>query len=91
MNKFAIIAAALILAIITMGHTLIIASGSTTPEYERLRDIAIVILSGALASYSFNGYFSKEGNAHLFLALGALYAGIGMLHLLRLFFGGLPC
>lgn len=80
-----------ILIIIVLSHTILISNGYTFYFYERLRDLFISIAAMILIIYNINCFKKKNKSAIIYLILANFFVLIFIIHLLRLFFGGLQC
>lgn len=76
-------------------HTMLIANGYVSSVYERLRDLLISLMAFYMFYYYYRNakkseYF-KSKYFKVYLLILNMYILIFIIHLLRMFFGGLKC
>lgn len=79
-----------VLVSIFLIHTILVSNGYTGFFYERLRDIAVVVIALVLCTYYVNDVLHAEGGWPSLL-IANFFILIAVIHALRLFFGGLLC
>ncbi len=78
-----------VLIIVFSVHTFAYSNGLTNFFYERIRDLGIILLSSGFLVWGMILFKKTKNNVLLITSL--LFVMILTLHLLRLFFGGIPC
>ncbi len=77
--------------LLTVLHTLFISRGSTSYFYAGLRDVAITLISTGMCIHDLTWRKKDKGHAMSYLIRASLFVIVGVIHLLRLFWGGLLC
>lgn len=72
-------------------HTRMIGQGHTIDAYEALRNVTIVILASLLCVKYVLRMQRNTPQTLLYAVIAALLVPIVIIHVLRLFLGGLPC
>jgi hypothetical protein len=86
-----VLAASGALVLVTVGNTLLMASGRTIPLYLEARDGAVILLAVVLVAGNLAALRRNPRQVWLFAAVLGLLAIVGTAHLVRLLHGGFAC